>query len=516
MFCGECGTKLEEGMRFCPECGTPVKMPDFSQAAAEKPQEMPAPEPELEPEGVPEAEPMVEAVPEPAAEPVAEAVAESEAEPMVEALPEPEAEPLVETATEPEAEPVAEAVPEPAAEPEPLAETMPEPEAEPLVETAPEPEAEPVVETVPEPEPAPEVAAAPVEKGVRRGPQVYIPPQKPKPERKPARTGPQVYIPPQGRVVPQPAPMPEPTPSPVPKVEPVPMPEEAPQVRMPEETPQAKMPEMPVAPSPVPMVEPVPMPESVPMPEEVPQAKMPEMPADPEPVPMPEEAPQARMQEAPAAMPRAGKLIAEFDKGGGNMIRYFDDHIEFDGISVAYADIDYADEEASTTSARGLVFASHYHGHIEFVLKNGEKRKLKVSGTSVYGIGGSGGAKKRFHAIREPFYSIILTYLGERKAREIEQGATVVVGGVSVSPERMDVTKALGHKELTLSREEFGSAVLRTFDIMIRKKDGSKWTTIYRRIPNANILPYVLNRVYGNSTAPVTLEEEQPGMNEET
>ena len=33
MFCGECGTKLEEGMRFCPECGTPVKMPDFSQAA---------------------------------------------------------------------------------------------------------------------------------------------------------------------------------------------------------------------------------------------------------------------------------------------------------------------------------------------------------------------------------------------------------------------------------------------------------------------------------------------------
>ena len=60
-----------------------------------------------------------------------------------------------------------------------------------------------------------------------------------------------------------------------------------------------------------------------------------------------------------------------------------------------------------------------------------------------------------------------------------------------------------------------GLAVLRTFDIMIRKKDGSKWTTIYRRIPNANILPYVLNRVYGNSTAPVTLEEEQPGMNEE-
>ena len=434
MFCGECGTKLEEGMRFCPECGTPVKMPDFSQAAAEKPQELPAPEPELEPEGVPEAEPLVEAVP----------------------------------------------------------------------------------------EPAPEVAAAPVEKGVRRGPQVYIPPQKPKPERKPARTGPQVYMPPQSRVVPQPAPMPEPAPSPVPMVEPAPMPEEV---------PQAKMPDIPAAPAPVPMVEPAPMPEEapqaevrdiptvpapMPMPEEVPQAKMPEMPAAPEPMPMPEEAPQARMQEAPAAMPRAGKLIAEFDKGGGNMIRYFDDHIEFDGISVAYADIDYADEEASTTSARGLVFASHYHGHIEFVLKNGEKRKLKVSGTSVYGIGGSGGAKKRFHAIREPFYSVILTYLGERKAREIEQGATVVVGGVSVSPERMDVTKALGHKELTLSREEFGSAVLRTFDIMIRKKDGSKWTTIYRRIPNANILPYVLNRVYGNSTAPVTLEEEQPGMNEET
>ena len=468
MFCGECGTKLEEGMRFCPECGTPVKMPDFSQAAAKKPEELPAPEPEPESEVEPEAEPVVEAVPEPEAEPVVET------EPEPEPVPAPEAEPVAET------EPVVEAVPEPAVEPEPVAEVVPEPVAESV--------------------PAPEVAAAPAEKEVRRGPQVYIPPQKPKPERKPVRTGPQVYIPPQSRVVPRPAPMPEPVPAPVPMAEPVPMPEEA---------PQARMPEMPAAPAPIPM------PEPVPVPEEAPQAKTPEMPVAPESVPMPEEAPQARMPQAPAAMPRAGKLIAEFDKGGGNMIRYFDDHIEFDGISVAYADIDYADEEASTTSARGLVFASHYHGHIEFVLKNGEKRKLKVSGTSVYGIGGSGGAKKRFHAIREPFYSVILTYLGERKAREIEQGATVVVGGVSVSPERMDVTKALGHKELTLSREEFGSAVLRTFDIMIRKKDGSKWTTIYRRIPNANILPYVLNRVYGNSTAPVTLEEEQPGMNEE-
>ena len=474
MFCGECGTKLEEGMRFCPECGTPVKMPDFNLAAAVEPEQQPAPEPEPEPEVVPEAEPVVEAVPEAEAEPVVET------EPEPEPVPAPEAEPVAET------EPMVEAVPEAEAEPEPVAEVVPEPVAESV--------------PVPEPVPAPEVAAAPAEKEVRRGPQVYIPPQKPKPERKPARTGPQVYIPPQSRVVPRPAPMPEAGPAPVPMAEPMPMPETA---------PQAKMPEMSAAPAPIPM------PEPVSVPEEAPQAKTPEMPVAPESVPMPEEAPQAKMPEAPATMPRAGKLIAEFDKGGGNMIRYFDDHIEFDGISVAYADVDYADEEASTTSARGLVFASHYHGHIEFVLKNGEKRKLKVSGTSVYGIGGSGGAKKRFHAIREPFYSVILTYLGERKAREIEQGATVVVGGVSVSPERMDVTKALGHKELTLSREEFGSAVLRTFDIMIRKKDGSKWTTIYRRIPNANILPYVLNRVYGNSTAPVTLEEEQPGMNEE-
>jgi hypothetical protein len=93
---------------------------------------------------------------------------------------------------------------------------------------------------------------------------------------------------------------------------------------------------------------------------------------------------------------------------------------------------------------------------------------------------------------------MILPKRAGRKALQVERGETVVLGGVYVSPEKLDVTKALGHKEMQLLREEYGSAELRPYDILIRKKDGSKWTTIYRKTPNANLLPYVLDRVYRN------------------
>ena len=36
MFCQNCGTFLEEGVKFCPNCGTPIAVPEVVAAAAEE------------------------------------------------------------------------------------------------------------------------------------------------------------------------------------------------------------------------------------------------------------------------------------------------------------------------------------------------------------------------------------------------------------------------------------------------------------------------------------------------
>ena len=159
MYCRQCGTKLDDGVKFCGYCGTPVEQKQASQPVA-------VPEPIVEPEPVVvAAEPIVEPDPvvvaaEPIAEPepvvvVAEPIVEPEpvvvvAEPIVE--PDPVvivAEPVVEP------EPVVVAA-EPIAEPEPVvvaAEPIVEPDpvvvvAEPIVE--PEPVMEPEFVVIPE------------------------------------------------------------------------------------------------------------------------------------------------------------------------------------------------------------------------------------------------------------------------------------------------------------------------------------------------------------------------------
>ncbi|MBR6682749.1 MAG: zinc-ribbon domain-containing protein [Firmicutes bacterium] len=123
MYCRQCGTKLDDNVKFCGYCGTPVE-----QKAAPQPEVTPEPasfEPIVESEPIVEIEPIVEP------EPIIEIEPVVEPEPIVEIEPVVELEPIVEI--------------EPVVEPEPIVEIEPVVEPEPIVEI--EPIAEPVADT---------------------------------------------------------------------------------------------------------------------------------------------------------------------------------------------------------------------------------------------------------------------------------------------------------------------------------------------------------------------------------
>ena len=182
----------------------------------------------------------------------------------------------------------------------------------------------------------------------------------------------------------------------------------------------------------------------------------------------------------------------------GDTVTFYDDGFVTDNVFVPFSEIDAISETATMTSMTGIVFGSHFEGLYEFVLKSGEKKRIKVSGTNVYGIGTARKAKALFEPISGAVNQYLLPSMAQGIIEQIKGGATITLGNVTLSPYEATAYNGLQKHMITLSKADFGSCVKNGTNIVISDKFSNRWFSVHYSVPNALLLPYVMPVIYGN------------------
>ena len=193
----------------------------------------------------------------------------------------------------------------------------------------------------------------------------------------------------------------------------------------------------------------------------------------------------------------SGPAVGSFPcNSRGDTVTFYEDGFVTDNVFTPFGEIDSVSETATMTSMTGIVFGSHFEGLYDFVLKNGEKKRIKVSGTNVYGIGTARKAKDLFEPIAGAVNQYLLPYMAKGVVEQINGGATLTLGNVTLSPYGATAYKGLQKQMITLNKEDFGNCVKNGTNIEITDKFSNRWLSVHYSVPNALLLPLVMPAVY--------------------
>lgn len=232
--------------------------------------------------------------------------------------------------------------------------------------------------------------------------------------------------------------------------------------------------------------------------------------ADPIPVPVHTEKPQS-----PAESPiqnnvvsatveqkeEKSELLKELPvDGNGSTIRFYTDKVAFDGKEVRYRDVAVLQAEGSTSSTYGLVTGSHFSGHVNFQTYDGIKNMLKISGTSVYGIGGTKGSQQRYQSILHEVINIAARKIAGYHLEKIQRGNTIELSGFTIDSQSVTGKRGLSRETVYVTKDNFGSCSIvghgLRHGVFISDKAGEKLLAVPQSNPNAYVLYYVVNGIF--------------------
>ena len=186
-------------------------------------------------------------------------------------------------------------------------------------------------------------------------------------------------------------------------------------------------------------------------------------------------------------------------KGSGEQARFYEDRVEFGGHSIRYADVAEMDTSGVTSSMTALIFyQSDFSGRIGFTLRDGRKEKIKVKGFSIYGIGTTRSAKKRFQPLFSAAYNVAARAMAKIALEQIRQGATINIAGMEINSNGATYKKLLRKEPVYISRHNFGACGLDGYFVRIVDKTGNKLLSTSDDNANALLLPYILTTLFGN------------------
>ena len=186
-------------------------------------------------------------------------------------------------------------------------------------------------------------------------------------------------------------------------------------------------------------------------------------------------------------------------KSDGRNVNFYDDHLEFDGNHIRYADIAVMDSHA--TSAWGyalIVWYSYTTMYLRFTLYNGQKYKINASGMSVWSIGTTRSSKKLWPALFGAAYDIVAKSMAQNVLKQIQSGATVNLAGLEINRKFSMYKKVFKQQPIYINEQNFGACGRDGYAVRVVDKGGQKLFATSDDDPNALLLPYVLNTLYGN------------------
>jgi hypothetical protein len=195
---------------------------------------------------------------------------------------------------------------------------------------------------------------------------------------------------------------------------------------------------------------------------------------------------------------QSSELLSEVTLKSNSTIKFFGDRVEWGANCVRFSDIAYMDTYGvATTGYAVIIVYSYFTGYIRFALTDGRKLKINLGGFSLYGMGTTRGAKKRYPAIFQAAYKYVAAPLADRALAAINAGQTVTIAGVEVSRERAVFKKLLKREPVVITRENFAACGLTGTSVYVSTKDGKTPFNMTDDAVNVLLLPYVLTALFG-------------------
>ena len=152
-----------------------------------------------------------------------------------------------------------------------------------------------------------------------------------------------------------------------------------------------------------------------------------------------------------------GRLVVPYDKDRKTII-FYDTFVDMNGDVVKYDDIAIIESGALNSSSMiYFYFSKSFDYHFNFTTYDGAKHKFKRHGYAAYGIGTYKRIKAEYETVAEPMYNIVFSKVADRLIDRIANGASVNIGGLTITKDQMCYTKR--KQEHVIDRTNFDRAI---------------------------------------------------------
>lgn len=121
-------------------------------------------------------------------------------------------------------------------------------------------------------------------------------------------------------------------------------------------------------------------------------------------------------------------------KNGKKEAVFYADHMEYDGKTLFYDDIEEVTVNASNSKVFGLVFyLSNFAFDFAFKDKAGNMHHVERRGTSLYGIGSATRVLHEYDEVAPPMYDIVIASVIRRLTGIVKEGGSIELCGMTIT-----------------------------------------------------------------------------------